>query len=80
MDDLKRCPFCGGIPFERSYDRIIVIGCELCGYQRAFDGLLSTKPSAVLASAPESAVKEYYHADAHEKAAEAWNRMADDGK
>ena len=76
MTDLKPCPFCGGMPFERSYDRLIVIGCEPCGYHRAFNGLLSTKPSAVLASAPESAVKEYYHADAHEKAAEAWNCRA----
>ena len=81
MHDLKPCPFCGEMPSERSYDRLIVIGCEPCGYHRAFNGLLSTKPSAVLASAPESAVKEYYHADAHEKAAEAWNhRAGEEGK
>ena len=77
---LKPCPFCGKPPFENYYDRLIVIGCNDCGYRRPFDGLISTKPSKVVASPEGAKIIEYYHADAHEKAIEAWNRRAEDGK
>lgn len=30
--ELKPCPFCGGNPFVRSYDRLKVIGCDACKY------------------------------------------------
>lgn len=79
MAELKFCPFCGGKPTVVKYDRGISIGCIRCKYQRLFDGVLSTEPSPILASAPESSVKEYYHADAGERAIEAWNRRADNG-
>lgn len=79
MAELKPCPFCGGKPTVVKYDRGISIGCIRCKYQRLFDGVLSTEPSPILASAPESFVKEYYHADAGERAIEAWNRRVDNG-
>lgn len=80
MAELKRCPFCGKPPFANYYDRLIVIGCEQCGYRRGFDGLLSTKPSNVRVSPEGARIVEYYHADAHEEAIEAWNGRAEDGK
>lgn len=74
--EVKPCPFCGEAPFMHAYDRLIVIGCKPCGYQRTFEGLLSTRLSGVLVSPPESEVKEYYHPDAHENALKIWNRRA----
>ena len=50
------------------------------GYSRGFNGVLQTVPSEVLASHPDSSIKEYYHADANEKAIEAWNRRVENEK
>lgn len=77
MTELKPCPFCGGAPVVYRYDRLILIGCDKCGYSRGFKGLIQTVPSEVLASHPDSSIKEYYHVDADEKAIEVWNRRVD---
>lgn len=72
---LLPCPWCGKEPKITAYDRLIVYECE-CGERKSYPGLLQTKESAVLASAPGSAILEYYHRDAHEQAHLAWNTRA----
>ena len=72
---LVPCPWCGKEPKITAYDRLIVYECE-CGERKSYPGLLQTKESAVLASAPGSAILEYYHRDAHEQARLAWNTRA----
>lgn len=72
---LLPCPWCGAIPRIEAYDRLIVYECE-CGERKAYPGLLQTKESPVFASAPESAIKEYYHKDADYEAMLAWNTRA----
>ena len=72
---LVPCPWCGAIPQIKAYDRFIVYECE-CGEIKEYPGLLQTKESPVLASAPESAIKEYYHKDADYEAMLAWNTRA----
>ena len=69
------CPWCGKAPKITAYDRLIVYECD-CGERRSYPGLLQTKESSVLASAPESAIKEYYHRDAPEEARLSWNTRA----
>ena len=69
------CPWCGKAPKITAYDRLIVYECD-CGERRSYPGLLQTKESSVLASAPESAIKEYYHRDADIEARLAWNTRA----
>jgi hypothetical protein len=85
MNNLSCCPFCGSVPIVTAYDRGISIGCEQCKYSRPFPGLLQRVESPVPINqyknadgeieqvAPEH-VKEWYHADAHEKAEAAWNQ------
>ena len=72
---LVPCPWCGEIPNVESYDRLIAYECK-CGERRTYPGILQTKESPVLASAPESAIKEYYHRDADIEARLAWNTRA----
>lgn len=72
---LLPCPWCGILPHVETYDRLIVYECE-CGERRSFPGILQRKESPVLASAPESAVKEYYHRNADIDARLAWNTRA----
>ena len=69
------CPWRGKAPKITAYDRLIVYECD-CGERRSYPGLLQTKESSVLASAPESAIKEYYHRDADIEARLAWNTRA----
>lgn len=83
--NLSCCPFCGSVPSVNAYDRLIVIGCDECKYTRGFPGLLQKTASAVPIDqymnaagevekvAPDK-VHEWYHADAHKKAEEAWNK------
>jgi hypothetical protein len=80
---LKPCPFCGKIPTLESCDRIIQISCDNCHYTRIFYGLISFVPSDVPVRYEGGVISttEFYHADAHEKAIEAWNtrKGAEDG-
>ena len=69
------CSWCGKIPEITVYDRWIIYRCD-CGVTKTYPGYLQTKESPVLASAPESAIKEYYHRDADKDARLAWNTRA----
>lgn len=76
---LLPCPFCGGAAYIDSCDRIIDIGCEPCGYHRAFHGLVQSEfETAVIASYKRGTKEplEWYDKDAYEKAADAWNSRA----
>jgi hypothetical protein len=84
-EQLLPCPFCGGASTTDAYDRGINIGCGSCGYSRHFPGLLQTVPNdkpiaqyrngaGGITEIPASEATEFYHADAHERAADAWNR------
>jgi hypothetical protein len=79
------CPFCGGKASRDAYDRGIDIGCKACGYTRHFPGLLQSVPNdkpiaqyrnglGGITEIPPSEATEFYHADANERAIEAWNR------
>lgn len=75
-DKLKPCPFCGGEAFKRSYDRLIQIGCESCGYTRGFCGIIQSKIDTGVPIRYEGgkiSTYEWYDKDAREKAVEAWN-------
>lgn len=69
------CSWCGKIPEITVYNRWIIYICD-CGVTKTYPGYLQTKKSPVLASAPESALKEYYHKDADIEARLAWNTRA----
>lgn len=75
-EELKPCPFCGDIPEMWSCDRLITITCKKCNYHRAFDGLISNKPSCVPIryEGGEISSTEFYHPYAHEEAIETWNK------
>ncbi len=76
---LLPCPFCGGAVYIDSCDRIIDIGCEPCGYHRAFHGFVQSEfETAVVASYKKGTKEplEWYDKDAYEKAADAWNSRA----
>ena len=81
---LKPCPFCGEIPNWESCDRLIHISCDNCNYTRSFVGLINNVPSDVPVRYEGGVISttEFYHADAHEKAIEAWNtrKGVEDGK
>ncbi len=72
---LVPCPWCGGTPKVTTFDRWIVYECA-CGETKTYPGYIQTKESPVLASAPKSVVKEYYHRDADIEARLAWNTRA----
>lgn len=72
---LLPCPWCGKTPKVTSFDRWIVYECA-CGETKTYPGCIQTKESPVLASAPESAVREYYHRYADIDAFLAWNTRA----
>ena len=72
---LVPCPWCGETPKVTAFDRLIVYECA-CGETKTYPGYIQTKESPVLASAPESAIKEYYHRDADIEARLAWNTRA----
>ena len=72
---LLPCPWCGEAPKVTAFDRGIVYECA-CGETKTYPGYIQTKESPVLASAPESAVREYYHRDADIEARLAWNTRA----
>lgn len=75
-DKLRECPFCGGEAFKRSYDRLIQIGCESCGYTRGFCGIIQSKIDTGVPIRYEDgkiSTYEWYDKDAGEKAVEAWN-------
>lgn len=75
-DKLKPCPFCGGEAYKKSYDRLIQIGCEKCGYHMGFHGLVQTKIDTgvpIHYSDGTISTYEWYDRDAHKKANKAWN-------
>lgn len=72
---LLPCPWCGETPKVTTFDRGIVYECA-CGETKTYPGYIQTKESPVLASAPKSVVKEYYHRDADIEARLAWNTRA----
>lgn len=66
MTKLKPCPFCGSKAYEESCDRLVVIGCEECGYSMSvYKGGLTSKT-------------DWYDKYAHKKAYEKWNRRSDE--
>lgn len=77
MIELKKCPFCGGEPFEWSCDRLIQIGCKKCSYQLSFHGVIQSEIDTgvpVVYEGDKVSDHEWYDQFAHEKAAEVWNR------
>lgn len=79
--NLKPCPFCGGEAKIWSCDRLILIGCATCNYERSFHGLVQSEiETAVPIRYDDGTVSdhEWYDSQAHEKAVEAWNRRAAD--
>lgn len=79
-EKLKPCPFCGEIPQYSACDRVITITCKKCNYRRAFDGLISRKPSDVpiIYEGGIVSTTEFYHPLADEDAIKAWNRRVKD--
>ena len=79
MVELKPCPFCGELPEFWSCDRLITITCQRCNYHRAFDGIISNKPTDVPIhyEGGKISTTEFYHRFAHEEAMEEWNRRAE---
>ncbi len=70
--DLKPCPFCGGVPYEDSYDLIIIsIGCDVCGYHIYGSGVLTSQMTTVKVPNNDSL---YYNPKAHEEIEKRWNR------
>lgn len=81
-DNVKPCPFCGGEPYIDSCDRLILIGCNLCGFSRYFHGLVQSEVNTgipIVYKGGKVSDSEWYDQFAHEKAVEAWNRRANDG-
>lgn len=75
-DKLKNCPFCGGEAYMNSYDRLIQIGCETCGYNRGFHGIIQSQIDTGVPIRYEGgkiSTYEWYDKDAEEKAIAAWN-------
>lgn len=68
-EQLNVCPFCGDKPFVNTYDRLIIIGCKKCDYERAFKGILTTVPHKVKVND-----REYYNPKAYEESIDEWNR------
>lgn len=82
MSDLKPCPFCGGDAYEDACDRLITIGCKPCGYHMSFHGLVQSEFDTgvpVVYNGGKISDCEWFDSKAHERAAEAWNRRANDG-
>ena len=76
---LKPCPFCGAEPYVDSCDRIINIGCDKCGYNRHFHGLVQDEiETDVVVSRYKDSRKayEWYDKDAYQKAAAGWNERS----
>ena len=69
--DLKPCPFCGGVPYEESYDILITIGCDVCNYYIHGDGLLTDIMTPVKVPGNNSL---YYNSKAHKEVDAKWNR------
>lgn len=79
--ELKNCPFCNNKAYMESCDRLITIGCKECNYRMAFNGLLTTKKTDVVASYSNGEPWEYYNENAYEEAVEKWNtRLGSDEK
>lgn len=79
---LKPCPFCGGQPYIDSCDRLINIGCEVCGYHRYFHGLVQSEliTDVVVSRSKQNGLpQEWYDKDAYEKAVAFWNRRTNMG-
>lgn len=79
---LLPCPFCGGAAYIDSCDRIIDIGCEPCGYRRAFHGIVQSEVETAVVASYDRRTKEpleWYDMDAYGKAADAWNSRAKRG-
>jgi triosephosphate isomerase len=82
MADLKPCPFCGVVPHFKHLSNIMrdtsksvefAVYCQGCGIQ--FPGKFTFEIAFELES--ESGIKVI--CDERDKAAEAWNRRADNG-
>ena len=76
--DLKPCPFCRSVPYCKSCDRLIQIGCESCGYHRHWDGIVTTEAGHPEIPKPQGSIPEFYNCNAQEEADEAWNARPDD--
>ena len=76
---LKPCPFCGEEPYVESCDRLIDIGCEVCGYHLHFHGLVQSEfeTPVIISRYNGGFPAEWYDPDAYEKAAAGWNRRAE---
>jgi Lar family restriction alleviation protein len=72
--DIKNCPFCGGEAFYDAVDVLIMIGCKTCGYNRAWNGVITSVPHGEPISNPASACLLYYNKNADQEAIDAWNK------
>lgn len=80
--ELKPCPFCGGEAFKEAFDRLITIGCRVCNYYMSFHGVVQSEINTgkpVIYTGGEVSEHEWYDQFAHERAAEKWNRRAENG-
>lgn len=74
--ELLPCPFCGDRPYIDSSNVLIEIGCERCGYHRAFNGLIQSdfKTDVVIGTRKDTGEPyAWYDKDAYEKARAGWN-------
>jgi len=82
MNKPLHCPFCGGEPYEESYDRLIIIGCKKCNYHMSFHGYVQSEINTgvpVIYIGGKVSDHEWHDKDAHKKAVEAWNRRYHEG-
>lgn len=73
--DLKPCPFCGGVPYVESCDRLIQIGCNVCKFTIYDYGLITPIMTPVKVNSTE-----FFNYKAHKEIEKRWNRRIESEK